>query len=40
LARVSRLLRDRVTCEKLRGSDRADALYGLITEPTTASHAA
>lgn len=40
LARVSRLLRDRVTCEKLRGSDRADALYGLLTEPTTASHAA
>jgi len=39
LARVSRLLRDRATCEKLRGSDSADALYALLTE-TTASHAA
>ncbi|MBP5857971.1 PTS IIA-like nitrogen regulatory protein PtsN [Marivibrio halodurans] len=40
LARVSRLLRDRTTCEKLRGSDNADALYGLLTEPQTSSHAA
>ena len=39
LARVSRLLRDRATCEKLRGSDSADALYAVLTE-TTASHAA
>jgi PTS system nitrogen regulatory IIA component len=39
LARVSRLLRDKATCEKLRGSDRADALYALLTE-TAASHAA
>jgi len=39
LARVSRLLRDKTTCEKLRGSDRADALYALLTEPA-ASHAA
>ncbi len=39
LARVSRLLRDRPTCEKLRGSDSADALYAVLTE-TTASHAA
>ena len=39
LARVSRLLRDRAVCEKLRGSDNADALYALLTE-TTASHAA
>jgi PTS system nitrogen regulatory IIA component len=39
LARVSRLLRDRATCEKLRGSDKADALYALLTEPA-ASHAA
>jgi PTS system nitrogen regulatory IIA component len=39
LARVSRLLRDRSTCEKLRGSDRADALYALLTETAT-SHAA
>ena len=39
LARVSRLLRDRSTCEKLRGSESADALYAVLTE-TTASHAA
>ena len=31
LARVSRLLRDRRTCEKLRGSDDSDALYALLT---------
>lgn len=40
LARVARLLRDRQTCEKLRGSDKADALYGLLTEPQASSHAA
>ena len=39
LARVSRLLRDRDICEKLRGSDRSDALYGLLTEPSATSHA-
>lgn len=32
LARVSRLLRDRAICEKLRGSDSAEALYALLTE--------
>ena len=32
LARVSRLLRDKGTCEKLRGSDNADALYALLTD--------
>jgi PTS system nitrogen regulatory IIA component len=31
LARVSRLLRDRATCEKLRGANSADALYALLT---------
>jgi PTS system nitrogen regulatory IIA component len=31
LARVSRLLRDRATCEKLRGTDTPDALYALLT---------
>lgn len=35
LARISRLLRDKETCEKLRGSDSADALYALLTETTT-----
>jgi PTS system nitrogen regulatory IIA component len=39
LARVSRQLRDREICEKLRGSDTADALYALLTE-APASHAA
>ncbi len=39
LARVSRLLRDRSTCEKLRGADKADAIYALLTG-SRASHAA
>ncbi len=30
LARVSRLLRDQATCEKLRGSDSADAIHTLL----------
>jgi nitrogen PTS system EIIA component len=39
LALVSRLLRDRAVCGKLRGTDNADALYALLTDPT-ASEAA
>jgi PTS system nitrogen regulatory IIA component len=39
LARVSRLFRDRAACQKLRGTDRADALYALLTD-RAASHAA
>ena len=39
LSRVSRLLRDKAICEKLRGTDRADALYALLVD-RTASHAA
>jgi PTS system nitrogen regulatory IIA component len=39
LARVSRLLRDRAVCEKLRGADDSDALYALLTD-SRASHAA
>lgn len=39
LARISRLLRDQAICAKLRGTDRADALYALLTD-RTASHAA
>lgn len=31
LARISRLLRDDAICEKLRGTDNADALYALLT---------
>jgi PTS system nitrogen regulatory IIA component len=39
LARVSRLLRDRSVCTKLRGCESADAIYALFGE-ATASHAA
>jgi len=39
LALVSRLLRDRAICEKLRGTDNADALYVLLTD-RTATHVA
>ncbi len=39
LARVSRLLRDRGMCSKLRGTDSADALYAMLIEAPT-SHAA
>lgn len=39
LARVSRLLRDRPFCEKLRATDNPDALYALLTDART-SHAA
>ncbi len=40
LARVSRMLRDRATTEKLRGSDNAEALYALLTNGNGASKAA
>lgn len=39
LARVSRLLRDRETCKKLRGTDNADALYALLTDRAETSAA-
>lgn len=39
LARMSRLLRDPVLCDKLRGADTADAIYALLAQ-TEASHAA
>ena len=32
LALVSRLLRDATVCQKLRGTDSADALYALLTD--------
>jgi PTS system nitrogen regulatory IIA component len=32
LARVSRLLRDKATRDKLRGTDNAEALYAILTE--------
>jgi PTS system nitrogen regulatory IIA component len=34
LAQVSRLLRDKSMCEKLRGSDSPEALYALLTDQT------
>jgi nitrogen PTS system EIIA component len=33
LARVSRLLRDNLTCDKLRGTDSGDSLFALLTDP-------
>ncbi|HEX3535192.1 MAG TPA: PTS IIA-like nitrogen regulatory protein PtsN [Stellaceae bacterium] len=40
LARVSRLLRDRPTCQKLRGTDNPDALYALLTDQAETTSAA
>ena len=34
LARVSRLLRNKQTCEKLRAASKPEVLYALLTEPT------
>ncbi len=34
LARVSRLLRDKAVCEKLRGAQSADAIYAVLSEST------
>jgi nitrogen PTS system EIIA component len=39
LARVSRLLRSAAICEKLRGTDNADALYALLTDGTASAAA-
>lgn len=39
LARISRLMRDRAMCAKLRGTEDADAIYALLTD-RAASHAA
>lgn len=39
LALVSRLLRDAAACQKLRGTDNADALYALLTEDTASDAA-
>jgi len=40
LARVSRLLRDRALVEKLRATDKADALFALLIEPPTTTQSA
>ena len=39
LARISRLLRNRAMCAKLRGTESTDAIYALLTD-RAASHAA
>jgi PTS system nitrogen regulatory IIA component len=39
LARVSRLLRNAAVCEKLRGTDNADALYALLADATASAAA-
>jgi len=40
LARVSRLLRDGMVCQKLRGCDTAEALYAILKEQSDSSQAA
>jgi PTS system nitrogen regulatory IIA component len=40
LAKVSRLLRDKAVCEKIRGCDSPDAIYAILTEQAATSHAA
>jgi len=40
LARVSRLLRNQQTCEKLRAATKAEALYAILTEPAASARAA
>ena len=37
LARVSRVLRNQSTCEKLRAASQPAALYALLTEPSAAN---
>ena len=39
LAKVSRLMRDKTVCEKLRGSDTDEALYALLTDQTSSQAA-
>jgi nitrogen PTS system EIIA component len=40
LARISRLLREPDTIKKLRGTDSAEGLYAILTEPAAAAAAA
>ena len=39
LARISRLLRDGAVVEKLRGTDTAEGLYAILTEPQASTDA-
>jgi PTS system nitrogen regulatory IIA component len=40
LARVSRLLRNQATCEKLRAASTAEAIYAILTDRGSSSQAA
>ncbi|NOZ67250.1 MAG: PTS IIA-like nitrogen regulatory protein PtsN [Alphaproteobacteria bacterium] len=40
LAKVSRTLRDKSICEKLRGSEGGGAIYAILTSASQSSHAA
>jgi nitrogen PTS system EIIA component len=40
LARISRLLRDTATVAKLRGTESAEGLYAILTEPSATASAA
>jgi PTS system nitrogen regulatory IIA component len=40
LARISRLMRDPSVVAKLRGTDTAEGLYAILTEPSTTASAA
>ena len=40
LARISRLMRDPAVVAKLRGTDTAEGLYAILTEPSTTASAA
>jgi PTS system nitrogen regulatory IIA component len=40
LARISRLLRDPATVAKLRGTETAEGLYAILTEPTAGTSTA
>ena len=39
LAKISRLLRDPAVVAKLRGTDEAESLYAILTEPTASASA-
>lgn len=40
LAKVSRTLRDKITCQKIRGSESGDAIYAVLASASRNSHAA
>jgi nitrogen PTS system EIIA component len=40
LAKISRLLRDQATVAKLRGTETAEGLYSILTEPSATASAA